>query len=232
MIGGWIAFVFGKSVGRVFQIQFDHRAIPLDLGDNAGSGNAETDPVASDQRGLWAGKIRNRQAVDERVDRLRCQREKGPSHRPVCGPEDVPPVDLKTVQMGRCPADPGIRDEEAVKFLPFGGGQFFGIIQSRQAEVWRKHDSGGNHGTGQRPTTGFVNARNGKNSAGDEKAFLLERAGHFQARSAFSFTVVADLPLRSRRKFSFERRTAPWRSISIFAMRGEWRGNTRSTPSP
>ena len=48
----------------------------------------------------------------------------------------------------------------------------------------------------------------------------------------YSRTAVASLPLRSRRKFSLARRARPSFSTSTFAMRGEWSGNTRSTPSP
>ena len=43
---------------------------------------------------------------------------------------------------------------------------------------------------------------------------------------------VAALPTRSRRKYSWARRTLPWRTTSIFSMRGLLILNVRSTPTP
>ena len=43
---------------------------------------------------------------------------------------------------------------------------------------------------------------------------------------------VAALPTRSRRKYSWARRATPWRTTSIFSMRGLLILNVRSTPTP
>ena len=52
------------------------------------------------------------------------------------------------------------------------------------------------------------------------------------SRSVRRSRSVAALPTRSRRKYSWARRATPWRTTSIFSMRGLLILNVRSTPTP
>ena len=156
MIGRWIAFVFGKSVGRIFPVEFQHRSVPLDLGDDARGGDAEAAPVPSDERRVRAGEIRDRQAVDQGVGRSWSQGEKRLPHCPVRGPEDVPAVDLEVVEVGGGPAHLGVCGQRRVKVFPFCRRQLLRVVEARKPEALRQHDRRRHDRPGPRAAPGFV----------------------------------------------------------------------------
>ena len=97
MIGRWIAFVLGKSVLRKFSVELAHRAIPFDLGDNAGGGDAQAPRISADEGGVGTWEIRHRQSIDEGMGRVGFEGEESLAHRPVSGVQDIPSVDLAVV---------------------------------------------------------------------------------------------------------------------------------------
>lgn len=70
VFGRGIAPMIGKSIVRIFPIEFIHDPIAGNLGQDAGGRNAETDPVTPDQRGMINGKSLDGQAIHESVNAL------------------------------------------------------------------------------------------------------------------------------------------------------------------
>jgi len=105
--GGGVALVLGEAVARVGGVQRDHAAVPRDLGEDRGSGDAVA-PLVS----LHEGPLRERGADgDAAVDRdegrasVRCRGAleglgEGALHGPEGGLEDVDPVDLVVLHAG------------------------------------------------------------------------------------------------------------------------------------
>jgi hypothetical protein len=60
VLGGWVAFMLRETIFGIEPVVFQHRAVALDLRDDARGRDAEAQAVASDQGGLRARKIGNR----------------------------------------------------------------------------------------------------------------------------------------------------------------------------
>ncbi len=94
VLGGWVAFMLRKAIFRIEAVVFQHRAVTLDLRDHTRGGDAEAEAVTADQSLLWAGKIRNGEAVDEHMARARIEFFPSPAHSSVRGAEDIQTVDF------------------------------------------------------------------------------------------------------------------------------------------
>ena len=74
--------------------------------------------------------------------------------------------------------------------------------------------------------------RRGSSDPAGGRGRRVRGARRASSRSVRRSRRVAALPTRSRRKYSWARRTWPWRTTSIFSIRGLWILNVRSTPTP
>ena len=173
-----IAFVLGKSVGRIARFHFDHEAVARDLGDHAGRRDAEAESVAADEGGLRNGEGEYRQAVDQGVIRRDGQRGERAAHRFVRGSQDIEPVDFLGIDDRHRPADFTV----AGKFReqPFAGSlrQFFGVVEFLVMKTVRQNHGGRDHRSGEWAASGFIDPRHAQPALLTQRAFVIEGAIH------------------------------------------------------
>ena len=156
----WVAFMLGKSILGIKAIDFQHDAVALDLGNNAGCRNAEADAVTADQRGLGARKIANGQPIDEGVGGAgRELFDHGP-HSGVRCAEDIEAIDFLWRDGDGCPTNFGIFCDLGIETLAGLGGEFLGVVEASENKVRRQDDSAYNNWTTQWSTASLIDAYN------------------------------------------------------------------------
>lgn len=173
-----IAFVAGKAILRIAVVEFDHAAVAGDFGDDAGRGDAQTEPVAPDQRGVFHGEAVDGQAVHQGMLRPSGQGCERAGHGEVRGAQDVETVDFPDGRFGHGPEDGRGGGERGVKLFALGRADFFRIGQSVEMEAIGQHDRGRHDRTGQRSASGLIDTRHQKNPAGAQGAFAGKVTGH------------------------------------------------------
>ena len=181
----------------------------------------------------------------------------GASHREVGGVIDVDRVDLAHGRGADADGDGAAADERREP-IPLERGQRLGVTDARNPAGVGLHDHGRRDDrTARRRHADLVDADDAHGaiappvvleskrgdarrqwrgsgcawpSAGDSVA----RAGRArsQASRVRRSRRVAALPTRLRRKYSWARRARPWRTTSIFSIRGLLTMKVRSTPTP
>jgi hypothetical protein len=156
----WVAFMLGKSILGIEAIDFQHDAVALDLGNNAGCRNAEADAVTADQRGLRAWKTRDGKAIDEGVGGAgRDLFDHGP-HSGVRCAEDIEAIDFLWRDGDGCPTNLGIFCDLGIETLAGVGAEFLGVVEASENEVWRQDDSAYNNWTSEWSSACLINAYN------------------------------------------------------------------------
>ena len=87
----------GKTVLGKLPVEFLHDPVPGDLGQDAGSGDAETETIPPDERGLFHGEPLGRQAIHQGMGRrmsVFLQSIKGSPHGKMGRPQDVQMTDF------------------------------------------------------------------------------------------------------------------------------------------
>jgi len=181
-----ITFVAGEAILRILCVERGHETVAGDFGDDAGRGDAEAECVAGHQCGVRDGKPSHGEAVDQRMVGFAGQGRHGAGHGEMRGPEDIEAVDLRDVRLADAPMDVGADGEHGMEMLAFFGGQFFRVIQAFERAVIRQDDSGGDHGTGERTASGFIDPGDQKNPASAQGTLAGKVAGHGKARERFT----------------------------------------------
>ena len=134
-----------------------------------------------------------------------------PAHGEMRGAQDIEAVDFLNGRFGHGPEDFHSRGERGVELFAIGRTDFLRVGQSVEMEVFRQDDRRRHDRAGQRSAPRFIDARHQEEPASAQGTLAGKITGHLRARSgnqaaasvavarAFSFTVVADLPLRVRR---------------------------------
>lgn len=68
VFGGPVAFVFGKSVGGVEGVEFEHEAVAGDFGDDRGQGDSEAFFVAGNNAFVFVVKGFDGRSIDENAE--------------------------------------------------------------------------------------------------------------------------------------------------------------------
>ncbi len=112
-----VTFVLAEAILRELRAKVTHDPIACDLGDDAGSGDAQADAITIDNRRLRKRKRNHRQTIDQDVVRRFEQRFDCQAHGTMTRAQNVDSVDLKRIDKPNRPSDFGIRNKLAIDFL-------------------------------------------------------------------------------------------------------------------
>src|SRR3989449_6759402 len=240
-----VAFVRFPAIAGVPRGQPVHEVIAQDLGDHRRRRDRVTARITVDDRFVLAAKLRTGQAVDEPPRGREAEPMEGALHRENGGAPDIVAIDL---------AHAGRADRDGERPFANLGGELLALQRRQHLRVvepadrlraHRKHDGRGDHGACQWTAADFID------SGDDAPPFAPQRRLAFQRWAAVSHVCVGScspppvgtvIPRFSRiravfrasrrRKYSFARRTRPFRINPISAIDGECSGKIRSTPTP
>ena len=185
MLAHTITFVAGEAILRILRVERGHETVAGYFGDDAGRGDAQAECVSGHQCGVRHGKPAHGEAVDQRVVGLPRQGRHGTGHGEMCGAEDIEAVDLSHIRLPDAPVDVGAEGEDGVEMLAFLGGQFFRVIETLDRAILGQDDGGGDHWTGERSASGFIDPGDQKNPASAQGTLAGKVAGHGKARERF-----------------------------------------------
>ena len=129
MLGRTIAFMFAKTILWVKSVGFFHQSIPGNFGNHTGRRNREAEAITSNQCGLWNGKSRHRQPVDQHMVGL-TQSSQRLMHCSMRGPQDIQSINRGHIDDCYTPDDLLSSGQIFVKALALASGEFLGIIQT------------------------------------------------------------------------------------------------------
>jgi hypothetical protein len=118
---GAVALVLAEAILRKLRAEVTHHPIARDLGDDAGRRDRKAEAIAIDNGGLRQGKRDHGQPVDEDMLGRVGKRFEGEPHGPVCGAQDIDPIDLQVINHSHGPDDLDIADQFAVNFFALFG---------------------------------------------------------------------------------------------------------------
>jgi hypothetical protein len=174
----WVAFMLGKTILRIKTIVFNHDAVALDFGNDAGCRDAEAYAITADQRSLRAWETRDGKSIDKGVGWAGRKLFDHGAHPRVRGAEDIQAVDFLRGDRDGCPTNFGIACDLGVETIAGLGSEFFGVIQAAQNKVRREDDCAHNDWPGEWSTTGFIDACDGGETQCREAMLVDERAEH------------------------------------------------------
>src|SRR5882762_9317122 len=246
MLGRRIASVRFPEIAGVTRGQQIHQIVAQHLGDDGRRRDGVAPGVAVHDGLVLASELGARQAIDEHVRRDDAEPPQRAFHREDRGAADVEAVDL--VDAGRADREGGgtLTDLHG-ELLALQRREHLGVVEpaDRLRAHW-KHDGRGDHWTRQWTAADFID------SGDDAPTFAPQRRLAFQRWAAvfhcgvgscspapavgtviprFS-RILAAFPASRRRKYSLARRTRPFRSNPISAIKGACSGKMRSTPTP
>ena len=101
-----------KAVFRKLPVDFQHHAVPADLGDDARRGDRKRESVALHDRDVGMREVTRRQTVDQAVIRRRVEQFHGPTHREMGGSQDIDAIDFLVIRNGDRPGNMGVLGED------------------------------------------------------------------------------------------------------------------------
>src|SRR5882762_9955399 len=246
MLGRRIASVRFPEIAGVTRGQQIHQIVAQHLGDDGRRRDGVAPGVAVHDGLVLASELGARQPIDEHVRRDDTEPPRRAFHREDRRAADIEPVDF---------VDAGRPDRQGVGTLTDLHGELLALQRREHLRVvepanrlhtHRKHDGRGDHWTSQWTAADFID------SGDDAPTFAPQRRLAFQRWAAVSHVCVgscsaapavgtviprfsrmrAALPASRRRKYSLARRTRPFRSRPISAIKGACSGKIRSTPTP
>src|SRR5262249_41731288 len=234
VIARGVALMAVEPVARVDGVERQHRAVARDLGHDRRRRNGGAPGVAVDDGPLGHRKVGNAEGVHQHHVGQRHAGQDGPLHRPQRRLMDVDAVDFGGIDEDHRPPDPLPRDA-VVQALALERGHGLRVADAGDVAVGIEHDRRRHHGTREAAASHFVDACHVHEPHAPERILQGPVRAHLHYAVCFlppvSFMRAA-LPFRSRRKYSFARRTFAVRSTSILSMTGECSGKIRSTPWP
>jgi hypothetical protein len=196
-----VPLVFFQAVPRIAASQQRNESIPPYLGHDGGGGNGETFPVAADDGLLRPGEIGDGQAVDQHQVGEKAKGGHGAAHGFLGGAENVEGVDFEMTD--HPDSDGGLAPDRPGQNFSAKGPKSFGIIHPAKPsgagtrDPGRgKDDRGRDHGTAERPATGFVDAGDQPQSRFEMPTLDLEIGQGLDDRRSRS---LAALPFKARR---------------------------------
>src|SRR3989441_4280283 len=240
-----VAFVRFPEMAGVPRGQPVHEVIAQDLGDDRRGGDRVAAGITIHDGFVLAPQLGTRQPIDEHVSRDEAEPAQRPLHREDRGAADIEPVDLAAA--GRPDGDGhGALTDLGGELLALQRRQHLGVVEpADRLRAHRKHDGRGDHWACQWTAADFID------SGDDAPPFAPQRRLAFQRWAAVSHVCVgscspppvgtvmprfsrirAAFPASRRRKYSFARRTRPFRINPISAIDGACSGKIRSTPTP
>jgi hypothetical protein len=171
-----------KFVTGMPRMQLDHDAIAGHLRDHTGRGDAETQAVASDERGLRVRKGPHRKAIDQDMIRRQRQRGHGAPHGLMRGTQNVNAIDLFDFHDRGGPANlrvPGQFEEERLALFR---GELLGIVERSMAKLFRQNRRGRNDRSGEWTASRLIDPGNADKATGAQGAFVPQTALHRRTR--------------------------------------------------
>jgi hypothetical protein len=170
--------MLGKTILRIKEIVFNHDAVALDFGNNAGRRDAKAYAITADQRGLRAWETRNGKAIDKGVGGAGQELFDHGTHPGVRCAEDIQAVDFLRGDRDRCPTNFEIACDLRVESLAGFRGEFFGVVEPTQHKVRREDDCAYDDGTSEWSSTRLIDACDGFETQCGEAMLVNEGAGH------------------------------------------------------
>ena len=176
VFGRGIAFVGGKTVLGVEDVEVAHEGVAMDFGDDGGGGDGEGEGVAVEEPGLGAGMV-DTHGVDEEVVGRGGEALDGQEHGEAGGLVDIDAVDGFGVDFGDGEAEGDLADL-AVELLALLAGELFGVFEAHareSGEAGGKDDGGGDDGAEESAAADFIDTRDAEEAVVAEG--LLGRVG-------------------------------------------------------
>src|SRR2546430_1857484 len=248
VLRGRVAFVRLPEIARIPGGETVHQRIPQHLGDHRRRRDRMAPGIAIHDRLVRAAELGTGQPVDEHMRRRKAQAPQRARHGENRRAPDVEPVDLPDARGADRQGEGALADLDR-ELLALRGAEHLRVIEpTDRLHTDRKDDGRGDHWTSQGTAADFID------TGDDAAAFAPQRRLAFQRRAAVSHVcgcsgsgvlgtvspcpaprfsrMRAALPASRRRKYSLARRTRPFRSNPISAIKGACSGKIRSTPTP
>jgi hypothetical protein len=181
-----ITFMLAETILWKLRAKVTHDPVACDLGDYAGSSDAQADAITVDDGGLWKWKRDHRQSVNQHVLWRFDERFNRQAHGAVARAQNVDAIDLDGINNTDSPSDFGSGDEFAVDFLAQFRRELFGIVQATMTEfLWENH-CGRDDWTRQRAAARFVNPGNARDSNGAELFLVTKSAAPIHPRKSLA----------------------------------------------
>lgn len=169
--------MFCKSILGIFPIEFLHEAITGYLGQNAGGGDTETDPIPSDQCSLLQRQSLDGKSIHERMSGRMTrfpQSLQSPSHGKSRGTQDIQGSNFLRTGMGNGIENLSVRGQFDKEMFTLQVSQFLGVVESRKRKSGRQDDGGSCYRTCKRTTPCLIDSGYRMDSTG-EKLLLVQK---------------------------------------------------------
>jgi hypothetical protein len=181
-----VAFVLAEAILGELSAKVTHQPVACDLGDDAGSSDAQADAITVDDGRLRKWKWDHRQAVDQDVLRRLEQGFDRQAHGAVARAQNVDPIDLDRINNTDSPSDFGIRDQVAINLFAQFRRELFRIVQAAMTEFFGENHCGCDDWTRQGPAARFVNPGNARDSDGAEFFLVTKSAAPIHPRKSLT----------------------------------------------
>jgi hypothetical protein len=114
---GAVTFMLAERILRKLPAKVTHHSVARDLGDYAGSSDAQADAITIDNRRLRKWKRDHREPVDQDVVGRFDQGFDRQAHGTVARAQNVYSIDLHGIDNADSPSDFGMSDQFAIDFL-------------------------------------------------------------------------------------------------------------------
>jgi hypothetical protein len=150
-----------------------HEPVAMRLGDDRRGRDREVDAVAFIEAVLRDVNAWDVARIDEHVLRADRQRLDGAPHREQAGVVDIDAVDL--LDLGAADRDrDGDGADSALGVLALLEVELLRIVDARKLRMRRKHDRGGDHGTGHRTHSDLVDSRDDLHARAPQYSFEVQ----------------------------------------------------------
>lgn len=151
-----VSFVPGKCVLGKLRVMFDHQPIARHLSDHARGSDTKTESISADERSLGDRKRANRKPVDEHMIRRDGQSGGGAAHRFMRRAQNVQTVDFIRTDDRDPKANLPVGHDFGMKAIAGTRGKFLRIREQLVRKIARQDHRCGDHRSGQRTATRFV----------------------------------------------------------------------------
>ena len=173
-----VALVSGKIVTGKFCIVLHHDPVARDFRNDARGGDAETERVARNERGLRDRKWAHGQSVNEHMLRLRIELRDCAAHGLVRRAEDVDAIDFRDIHNGERKPDLRVRGDFHEEQFPCRGGELLGVVQRSVPESLRQNHRRRDDRPGERTAPGLIHPGHKTQTSRTKLVFMREVAGH------------------------------------------------------
>lgn len=168
----------GKIVAGKFRIVLHHDSIARDFRNDARGGDAETERVARDERGLRQREWAHGKAINEHMLRLRIELRDCAAHGLVRRAEDVDAIDFRDIHHGERKADLRVRGDFPEEQFSCRGGELLRVVQQSVPESLRQNHRCRDDRPGERTAPGLIHPGHKTQTSRTKLVFMREVAGH------------------------------------------------------